>query len=407
MSYKINKVNKVNKVKFREKWQTTLDSNPFAQSLKPQQPAIEEYAKSIEWSDLDLVASHSIDDIYRLMKTLMHNGYQVTFRTPRFPGADQHLAKYRNNGVQVSPKLPASELSKRNEKITVGNLTTTRITPVFEKIADDICFESENANLSSAKIAILAHWSLDNSLSTSTQRLIEELLRCDFEVLLVSACESKERLILSPHVLNRITVLRKPNYGYDFGSWSVGLQAFPQVRFAEEVLLVNDSMAGPFGSLKNILKDARSSPFDVTGLCDSIQIQYHLQSFFFHFKNGSLSENSIWHFWCTVSHYQNKDDIIRQYEIGFTEMAAKTVRLGALFPFNLTKDRWGASTYSSAKAFVELGIPFLKRELIRNLSITQYLELRNLVGERFNLDETKTQDLFGSVVNEKKDSKQN
>ena len=108
-----------------------------------------------------------------------------------------------------------------------------------------------------------------------------------------------------------------------------------------------------------------------------------------------------------MSHYQNKDDIIRQYEIGFTEMAAKTVRLGALFPFNLTKDRWGASTYSSAKAFVELGIPFLKRELIRNLSITQYLELRNLVGERFNLDETKTQDLFGSVVNEKKDSKQN
>jgi lipopolysaccharide biosynthesis protein len=192
--------------------------------------------------------------------------------------------------------------------------------------------------------------------------------------------------------------MRKPNLGYDFGSWSFGLQAFPQIRFADEVLLINDSLAGPFGKMDKLLTEVGATPFDITGLCDSIQFQYHIQSFFIHFKNSSLTEESIWHFWCNVYHFEKKDDVIHQYEIGFTELAAKVVRVGAIFPFNLTKDRWGASTLSSAKTFLELGNPFLKRELIRNLKMDEAFKLRDLVREKFELEEFDLNNLYGVIT---------
>jgi GT2 family glycosyltransferase len=401
------RTNQVNKKKFLEKWRATLESDPFRQSRKPLHPAIQGYDRSILWSDFNIDSEVLSDIALELIRSSMRQGYRMIYQCKNFESANLSLAKFRNNGIQVINDVSEIEetVYRNGTPVHAWKSHTTKL--VYEQIKSEIFFEVENANLQGNRIAVLAQWSTSERLSDSTEKLIQELLDCNYEVLLVSACESKERIILSPQVLNRITVLRKPNYGYDFGSWSVGLQACPNIKSAEEVLLINDSMIGPFGSLKQILEDARCSPFDITGLCDSIQIHYHIQSFFFHFKNGSLKENSIWHFWTNVSHLQHKDDVIRQYEIGFTEMAAKAVRLGALYSFNLTEDRFGASTFNAAKAFIRLGNPFIKRELIRNLSNTQNLELRNLVVERFNLDATYVQNVFSSVITHNNNSNQN
>ena len=400
-------MNRTNKKKFREKWQVTLESDPFRQSRKPSRPSIQEYERTILWNDFNIESRALSDVALDLMKSSMRHGYRMIFQFDRYESASLSFAKFRNNGIQVVSSVSEIEETVYRTGTSTHSWKSQSTKLVYEQIKNEIHFEAQNANLQGRRIAVLAQWSISEHLSYSTEKLIQELLDCDYEVLLVSACESKERIFLLPHILNRITVLRKPNYGYDFGSWSVGLQAFPYIKYADEVLLINDSMIGPFGSLEHILEDVRNSPFDITGLCDSIQIQYHLQSFFFHFKNGALADDSIWHFWCNVRHHQHKEDVIRQYEIGFTDMAAKSVRLGALYPFNLTEDRFGASTFNAAKAFIHLGNPFIKRELIRNLSNTQSLELRNLVVERFNLDAAYAQNMFRSGVHHDSDSNQN
>ena len=117
---------------------------------------------------------------------------------------------------------------------------------VFEEISNEVRVEKSNANLDSSKIAVVAQWSKSNILSISTNRLISQLIVCGYEVVLVSACESPETLVLDNEILERITILRKPNVGYDFGSWSIGLLAFPGICKADEILLLNDSNSGPF-----------------------------------------------------------------------------------------------------------------------------------------------------------------
>lgn len=389
-----------NKEKFRKKWQLTLESESYTQSRRPLEPYIGKNQNYIEWtpSQIRLALSHEFE--FDLMKSGMSLGYQFIYKAHDFHFDALNVSKFRNSGIQVVTE--SEEVDQPSHSSGGSNVLWKSVDQEikYEQIKDEIFFEAKNANFQAKRIAVLAHWSVSEQMSYSTEKLIQELLNCNYEVLLVSTCESRERLVLSPRVHNKITIIRKPNRGYDFGSWSIGLQTFPEIKFADEVLLINDTLAGPFEKLDNILDKARSSPFDITGLCDSIQIKYHIQSFFFHFKNGSLMNQTIWTFWCNVGHFDKKDDLIHQYELGFTELAAKELRLGALFPFNLSVDRFGASTLSSAKTFLELGNPFLKMGVIRSLSLEQSIELRDLVRAKFDLEEFEVNDFFGHLTHD-------
>jgi hypothetical protein len=387
-----------NKNKFLKKWQLALESESHTKSRRALEPAIEKVGNCIEWTPSEIRLAVSNEFEFDLIKSAMKFGYHFIYKAPAFNFDAQTVSKFRNSGIQVVTDSEEAEQPYDSSSGSNVLWKTVNHEIKYEEIKDEIFFEAKNANFQAKRIAVVAQWSVSEHLPYSTEKLIQELLNCNYEVLLVSACESRERLVLSPRVHDRITIIRKPNLGYDFGSWSIGLQTFPEIKFADEVLLINDSLAGPFGKLDNILDKAKNTPFDITGLCDSIQIKYHIQSFFFHFKNGSLMNQAIWTFWCNVGHFDKKDDVILQYELGFTELAAKELRLGALFPFNLSVDRFGASTLSSAKTFLELGNPFLKMGVIRSLSLEQSIELRDLVGAKFDLEEVEVNDLFGRLT---------
>ena len=76
-----------------------------------------------------------------------------------------------------------------------------------------------------------------------------------YRVVLVSAAESQQdlrwRIGFQPPTL----IYRRPNIGYDFGSWAAGLDALPAIARAPYVLFVNDSMLGPFSPDDEIVKD--------------------------------------------------------------------------------------------------------------------------------------------------------
>ena len=224
------------------------------------------------------------------------------------------------------------------------------------------------------------------------------LLNCGFQVVLVSACESSERLIVSPFLLDQITIVRKPNFGYDFGSWSVGLQAFPEIELADEVLLLNDSLIGPFGKLQKILDQMNDSPYSVTGLTDSIEIDYHIQSYMMHFKNGSLRDTVFRSFWRNVRHEDNKDDVIQKYEVGLSRLALENgIYIGAVFTFNLTPNRWGASSKSNVSSLFYQGFPFVKSNLVNEMNSGEILDLKEQISQTFNLSQNEIQSIFAAV----------
>jgi GT2 family glycosyltransferase len=378
--------NHANKKKFRDKWRMSLDAYPFSQSRVPLHPAIQENDRTIVWNDFDLELDSFCENALKLMTYSMQQGYRVIYKTEETGSSSLYLANFRNNGIQVMGVKSEFKSYEYGFEYPDHVWTSESKKLVFEKVKNEIYFESENANLRESRIAVLAQWSESENLAYSTERLIQELLDCEFQVVLVSACQSNERLVISDHLLNRITILRKPNFGYDFGSWSVALQAIPEIELADEVLLLNDSLIGPFGKLGDILNKMSESPYSLTGLTDSIEIDYHVQSYMMHFKHGSLRETIFRNFWHNVRHEASKDKIIRNYEIGLSRLALKNeIYIGAVFPFNLTPNRWGANSQSNINALLNQGFPFVKTGLLPGLEPNQILELKEFIIQKFQL----------------------
>ena len=253
---------------------------------------------------------------------------------------------------------------------------------VYEEIKDSISIEINNANLNAPKIAVVAQWSKSEVLSLSTNRLISQLIENGFEVVLVSACESPDHLVLDESTLQRITIVRKPNVGYDFGSWSIGLLTFPEISQANEVLLLNDSNSGPFGTLAELLDQMNKSPYDITGITDSLQHRYHIQSFMMHFKNNSLAQKAMVTFWQNIRSQNNKFDVVLAYELGLTSRAqGNGLYVGAIYPWNVLVDYWENASVKAWERLLDLGYPLIKREVTRSLTAKQIL---NLVETRFS-----------------------
>ena len=253
---------------------------------------------------------------------------------------------------------------------------------VFEEISSAVHVEKNNANLDSSRIAVVAQWSKAEVISISTNRLISQLIVCGYEVVLVSACESPEVLVLDNEILDRITILRKPNVGYDFGSWSIGLLTFPEISKADEILLLNDSNSGPFGTISELLEKMNNSPYDITGITDSLQHRYHIQSFMMHFKNNSLNHKAMVTFWQNIRSQNDKFDVVLAYELGLTSRAqGNGLLVGAIYPWNLLVDYWENASIKAWQRLLDLGYPFIKREVARSLTPKQ---ISNLIETRFS-----------------------
>ena len=265
---------------------------------------------------------------------------------------------------------------------------------VFQELRQNISIEESNANLDSSKIAVLAQWSKDEAISISTNQLISQLIICGYEVVLVSACESSDALVLDNEILQRITILRKPNVGYDFGSWSIGLLTFPEIRKAKEILLLNDSNSGPFGTISELLEKMNNSPYDITGITDSLQHRYHIQSFMMHFKNNSLNHKAMVTFWQNIRSQNDKFDVVLAYELGLTSRAqGNGLLVGAIYPWNLLVDYWENASVKAWQRLLDLGYPFIKREVARSLTVKQ---IYTLIETRFI--KSTEQDLFKEML---------
>ena len=69
------------------------------------------------------------------------------------------------------------------------------------------------------RVAILAHWSDSVRLSRSVRTIVSTLVEAGYRVVLVSTAEEHDPLDWVDDRPDSVTVIRRPNFGYDFGSW--------------------------------------------------------------------------------------------------------------------------------------------------------------------------------------------
>ncbi len=211
-------------------------------------------------------------------------------------------------------------------------------------------------------VAIVAQWSRQPVVSRSLSTLITQLSEHGHEIIVVSACESPARLRWPHGLPPDATVYRRPNVGHDFGSWATALRQLPGLTQAERVLMINDSLVGPFRPLTPELEAMTTASADVWGLATSLQSGRHLQTFFLAFQGGCLSEPALRAFWRGVRAHDTKWDTVVHNELGlarllhaekFTTQSAYEALPGFA---NSTIDGW--------QALLEIGFPFVKRMLV-------------------------------------------
>jgi hypothetical protein len=222
------------------------------------------------------------------------------------------------------------------------------------------------------RVAVLVQWGPDSRLSRSVSELTSSLVGHDYAVVLVSAADGEGPLEWPGGAPANLTVLRRSNVGYDFGSWAVALDRYPAIGAADQVLLVNDSLAGPFQSIDHLFKMFDDTGADVWGLTDSSQLgTYHLQSYCIGFKHGCLQEPPLAKFWRDISIESTRDDIINRYEIGLSRLLHREhFSVDAAFRHAEVVRGGDNPTIHGWRKLLDLGYPFVKRQLLRQPELT-------------------------------------
>jgi hypothetical protein len=132
-----------------------------------------------------------------------------------------------------------------------------------------------------------------------------------------------------------LSVIIRRNVGYDFAAWrdALAVTALPKAE-TRLLVLVNDSMYGPFTPLKAVFDRFDFSKADIWGLTDSWQHRFHLQSYFLAFGPRALAHDSFSAFWRSVLNVRSKWAVIRHYEIGLANFFMRAgLRCKAAWPY--------------------------------------------------------------------------
>ena len=154
--------------------------------------------------------------------------------------------------------------------------------------------------------------------------------------------------------------------GYDFAAWAHVLQLHHEIRAAQTIYLINDSVVGPIGQTKfsELVRRIRASKADVIGLTESLDRGWHFQSFFLTFKRLALQSTAFVDFVDSVVCYEDERDVISEYELRFASLL-KRAGLECQSMFRAIDAR-GSAGYQW-RELIESGFPFVRAELFRNV----------------------------------------
>ena len=190
-------------------------------------------------------------------------------------------------------------------------------------------------------LCLYAHFDANGKISDYVRHQCMEFEKNDFDVVIISTSSLLNTSDIDNTLPDVRGIIHRRNIGYDFVSWRVALDCLQDIQEYDSLLLTNDSIFGPFSSLKTIFDRINSSSAQVNGLTDNWEKCYHLQSYFLHFKNPVFHSRIFRDFWDGVRIRADKEVIIISYEVGLSQHLLKHgFTLKALFPFHEVRAKY-------------------------------------------------------------------
>lgn len=171
------------------------------------------------------------------------------------------------------------------------------------------------------RAAIFAHYDSDNVIEEYVIHYLKELKKEIDYIVFVSDCNLSEKELNKLSGIADYTIAKRHGE-YDFGSYKRGyiyLKGEGALSDYDELLLVNDSCFGFTAPISGLFDKYRD--FDFWGMNkNETDTDFHIQSFFILFKKNVFTSKIFDDFMLSVQKEENKDEIIKKYEIGLSKL---------------------------------------------------------------------------------------
>ena len=214
------------------------------------------------------------------------------------------------------------------------------------------------------EVALFVTHSPNGSIKGYVNRYATILEDVGIDVVLIVAADQRRTSIPWELAERCASIYIRRNVGFDFAAWSHILQHDLSLFSSEILYLINDSLIGPLdhGDFIRLIKKVRDAREDIVSLTDSYEYNWHLQSFFLAIKRRALASYALHGFLNDIINFDNKDEVIRHYELTFgPRMRAWALNCAALFPSEIT-DR--NRSIFGWRNLVRVGLPFIKASLV-------------------------------------------
>ena len=164
---------------------------------------------------------------------------------------------------------------------------------------------------------------------------VQALSQSGYAVIIINNCDSHSKeFAQSARTISDAVIVRK-NAGRDFGAWVDFIaQHYRLLAKAKNVILLNDSVFGPTSEFDATLKQVEFSDNEIVGLSESHQNGYHVQSSFLYLRPHLFWNERFMSWIATYSHPNDKSDVIRLGEIGFsTSMHERGIKIGSIISY--------------------------------------------------------------------------
>lgn len=193
---------------------------------------------------------------------------------------------------------------------------------------------------------------------------IEQLSQSGLSVLLVVIVDRPLEL-LDKEVAAASGIIVRDNAGYDFGAWAHAFQLYPALFGAGLLVMTNDSLipTADVDVFAAMMTRVRQCPADIVALTASHEYGWHVQSYFLGLKPKALSSWGFQHFIRDLRRIDDKDEVIRTYEVPFAaNMQAAGLTVQALYAGSFSAN----PTFFSWRELIDQGFPFIKLLMLRD-----------------------------------------
>ena len=221
-----------------------------------------------------------------------------------------------------------------------------------------------------SNVCLFAHFDKDDRVDEYVLRYLKEIRKLQFSIVFISTSNLPkiETERLQTHCDD---IILRQNTGLDFGSWSDGL-AKHAACIGDRLLLANDSVYGPIGSLAAAFDRLTAESADFYGFVESIEPRAHLQSWFLLFEPWVVRHPGFGTILRQPFSAMTKSEVIVKGEVNLTrQLGYAGFKYNALYS---TKHSGLAAHYLPAnptqflwrEILLQEKIPFLKVELLRD-----------------------------------------